>query len=90
MEILKDFLINKGYSKIKLKFTKTNHFEIKASINGVTGRFILDTGASNSCIDINLAKKFKLTLKDSDTKAAGAGNRSLGPLPETAWGRLRN
>jgi hypothetical protein len=42
-------------------------------LNGVKGRFILDTGASNSCIDINLAEKFKLEVKDSETKAAGAG-----------------
>ncbi|MFK5958711.1 MAG: retropepsin-like aspartic protease [Lutibacter sp.] len=51
----------------------TNHFELKATLNGVNGRFILDTGASNSCIDIQLADKFKLDVKDSETKAAGAG-----------------
>ena len=51
----------------------TNHFELKAKLNGIKGRFILDTGASNSCIDINLAEKFNLTVEDSETKAAGAG-----------------
>lgn len=66
-------LTRKGYVKIKLTKINTNHFEIKGKINGVKGRFILDTGASNSCVDINLAEKFKLDLKDSDTKAAGAG-----------------
>lgn len=70
---LNKILARKGYVKIKLKKINTNHFEIKGKINGVKGRFILDTGASNSCIDINLAEKFKLDLKDSDTKAAGAG-----------------
>ena len=66
-------LVRKGYVKVKLTKINTNHFEIKGRINGVKGRFILDTGASNSCVDINLAKKFKLDLIDSDTKAAGAG-----------------
>lgn len=66
-------LTRKGYIKIKLTKINTNHFEIKGKINGVKGRFILDTGASNSCVDINLSEKFKLALKDSDTKAAGAG-----------------
>ena len=66
-------LARKGYVKVKLTKINTNHFEIKGRINGVKGRFILDTGASNSCVDINLAKKFKLDLIDSDTKAAGAG-----------------
>jgi len=73
METLKDFLINKGYSEIKLKFTKTNHFEIKASINGVTGRFILDTGASGSCVGFEAIERFNLKVKDSEIKAVGAG-----------------
>lgn len=68
-----NILLRKGYAKIKLKKINTNHFEMKVKLNGVKGRFILDTGASNSCIDINLAEKFKLEVKDSDTKAAGAG-----------------
>ena len=73
METLKDFLKNKGYSKIKLKFTKTNHFEIKASINDVKGRFILDTGASNSCVGFEAIERFNLKVKDSEIKAVGAG-----------------
>lgn len=68
-----NILLRKGYTKIKLKKINTNHFEVKAKLNNVKGRFILDTGASNSCVDINLAEKFKLEVKDSDTKAAGAG-----------------
>ena len=70
---LKDFLFDKGYTKVKLKLTKTNHFELKASINGIKGRFILDTGASNSCVDFEYADMFGLEVEDSDVKAAGAG-----------------
>ena len=73
METLKDFLLNKGYSKVKLKLTKTNHFEIKASINGVKGRFILDTGASSSCVGFEAIERFNLKVKDSEIKAVGAG-----------------
>lgn len=73
METLQDFLLDKGYSKIKLKFTKTNHFEIKAEINGVKGRFILDTGASSSCVGFEAIERFNLKVKDSDIKAVGAG-----------------
>ena len=47
---LQQFLLNKDYIKVKLKLAKTNHFEIKATINGVKGLFILDTGASSSCV----------------------------------------
>jgi len=73
MEGLKDFLINKGYTKVKLHLTKTNHFEIKVTLNGVKGLFILDTGASNSCVGFEAVEIFKLKAKDSEVKAAGAG-----------------
>jgi len=70
---LHNILLRKRYVKIKLKKINTNHFELKAKVNGVSGKFILDTGASNSCIDVKLAEKFDLQVEDSDTKAAGAG-----------------
>lgn len=73
MTQLKDFLLERGYTKIKLTLTKTNHFEIKATINGVKGLFILDTGASSSCVGFEAIEVFKLKAKDSDVKAAGAG-----------------
>lgn len=70
---LHNILLRKGYVEIKLKKINTNHFELKAKVNDVSGKFILDTGASNSCIDVNLAEKFNLQVEDSETKAAGAG-----------------
>lgn len=66
-------LAKRGFVKIKLKKINTNHFQLKAKINGVKGKFILDTGASNTCIDLGLAEKFKLNVENSTTKAAGAG-----------------
>jgi len=74
---LKDFLSKKGYIRIKLKLIKTNHFEVKASINGHKGRFILDTGASSSCIDFEAITPFKLKVEDSEIKAAGAGATNM-------------
>lgn len=74
---LQEFLLSKGYKKIKLKLTKTNHFEIKASINNVKGLFILDTGASSSCIGFDSKDLFNLKVKDSSIKAAGAGTTDM-------------
>jgi hypothetical protein len=74
---LKNILKRKGYISIKLKRTITNHFEVKAVINGVKGRFILDTGASNSCVDFNDALRFKLNVEDSKTLASGAGATNM-------------
>ncbi|MFS4484233.1 TIGR02281 family clan AA aspartic protease [Hyunsoonleella sp. 2307UL5-6] len=70
---LQSFLLNKGYTKIKLKLTKTNHFEMKATINGIKGHFILDTGASSSCVGFEAIETFNLKVKDSKILAAGAG-----------------
>lgn len=71
--MLQEFLLKKGYIKIKLHLTKTNHFEIKVTINGKKGLFILDTGASNSCVGFEAVERFQLKTEDSKIKAAGAG-----------------
>lgn len=73
MDTLHSFLTKKGYTRKKLHLTKTNHFEVIAKINGVKGLFILDTGASNSCVGFETIEQFKLKTKDSEIKAAGAG-----------------
>ena len=70
---LGDYLTERGYKKIKLRLTRTNHFEITATINGVKGRFILDTGASSSCVGFDESEQFNLVTKESDIMAAGAG-----------------
>ena len=73
METLQEFLLVKQYTKVKLKLAKTNHFEVKATINGVKGLFILDTGASSSCVGFEALETFNLKAEDSKVKAAGAG-----------------
>lgn len=73
MQSLSEFLLEKGYIKIKLKLAKTDHFELKAIINDVKGHFILDTGASSSCLGLNAIERFNLFAEESVIKAAGAG-----------------
>jgi len=76
-ETLQEFLLKKGYTKVKLHLTKTNHFEIKATINGQKGLFILDTGASSSCVGFEGIETFHLKAKASSIKAAGAGSANM-------------
>ena len=71
---LNKFLKKSGYSAIKLIFLETKHYLIEAKINEVSGRFILDTGASNSCICISLEDKFKVLSKESKEKASSANS----------------
>jgi len=73
MTELADILKADNYKKIKFQITKTNHLVIKATINDVAGNFILDTGASSSCVDFDQVVFFNLKAKHSKTKAAGAG-----------------
>ena len=77
MEDLYDSLKAKGYTRIKFKLSKTQHLLIKGRINGIDGNFILDTGASNSCVDFSGVARFELHATDSDTKAAGAGGTGM-------------
>lgn len=73
MEKLPDFLKKNNYHKIRFRFTKTQHLLIKGKINGISGNFILDTGASNSCVGFEGVSFFELMAKNSKTKASGAG-----------------
>jgi len=82
MENLYDTLREKGYKKIKFRISKTQHLLIKAKINGISGNFILDTGASNSCVGFDGIEHFGLAANDSETLAAGAGG--IGMLTQTS------
>lgn len=74
MTSLDTFLAAKGFKKTKLQKSKVGHFELTARLNGVSGRFILDTGASHTVIEQGFVKKFKLKLhKKVHKSAAGLG-----------------
>ncbi|WP_188457247.1 retropepsin-like aspartic protease [Psychroflexus planctonicus] len=77
MSSLKQFLLQKKYSLIKLTTTATEHLQLTCTINNVSGDFILDTGASNSCVDFKYADYFKLLTEDSKVRAAGAGATNM-------------
>jgi hypothetical protein len=69
---LNKFLTNKGYCSTNLFFLKTKHYLIEAKINGINGKFILDSGASNSCVCNTRENKFKLESKKSTISASSA------------------
>ena len=71
------FLKNEGYVSVGLIKTDTNHYQIKSKINNINGLFILDTGASNTCVDLNLFKRFNLVFEDSEIKASSATDLML-------------
>lgn len=58
---LRKSLKNRGYQVHTIRLSKkSGHIVTKASINGEIGRFIIDTGASATCINQDLVDKFQL------------------------------
>lgn len=73
MASLKKFMSSRGFDALKMQTTSTDHLAIDAVLNTVAGRFIVDTGASNTCLDLGRAGAFGLTTEPSEILAAGAG-----------------
>ena len=59
---------------ISFLLTRSNHILIECEINYVSGVFIVDTGASNSCIDYLSASKFNVEFEKSNETASSATN----------------
>ena len=73
MTPLRSFLEKNNYYRIPLKKLATGHYKLTAKINGTPGDFILDTGASTSCVGFVNSDHFFLISEESEVKAAGAG-----------------
>jgi len=61
-------------TSIKCFVLKTNHITCKIVINDIEGSFLIDSGASNSCINIESSEGFKLVKYKKSYSASGAGN----------------
>ena len=74
MKELPEFLKSRKYKKIQFKILKTQHLLVKVKVNGIAGNFILDTGASNTCIGLENIEKYRLEVKDYTSLAASASS----------------
>jgi len=70
---LRKFLALDGFERIPLKKLNTGHYKLSLKINNKKGDFILDTGASTSCVGFESISRFTLHTEKSEIKAAGAG-----------------
>lgn len=77
MRTLYQLLRSKGYTRVRLQTLPTNHYVVVANLNGVEGRFILDTGASTTCVSAELTADFHLNAKPSEEKASSASANEL-------------
>lgn len=70
---LRNLLESQSFCRVPLNMLATGHYVFSAKINRVSGNFILDTGASTSCVGFNFSSHFLLKSEASIIKAAGAG-----------------
>lgn len=82
-----------GFTAIPLREVMTGHHLVEATINGTSGRFILDTGANATVVDQDYAVRFGITGRSTGFGGAmgvGGGQSAsqvaidsfrLGPVP---------
>lgn len=63
--------------KIPLRFSKSQHLLGAFELNGIPATFLIDTGASNSCIDQTKASFFELIPEGEELPLTGAGSEKL-------------
>ena len=66
------FLAPQGYTALTLRHNTGPHLEVAARINGVTGRFLVDTGAQITVVDTLSLKKFHLSPVKTHVRVIGA------------------
>lgn len=63
--------------EIPLRFSGSQHLLGDFELNGHPAIFLIDTGASNSCMDAQLALRFNLDPEGEPLPMTGAGNEKL-------------
>ena len=71
------FIDADDFIKIPLDKMPTGHRYFQLTINDVVGTFLLDTGASKSCIGFEESARFDVAIKKDSLEAAGAGAEKL-------------
>ena len=69
-----DILANEGFTALLLRRGSDDQFELagRVAVNGIPGRFLVDTGARVSVIDRRSLKRFKLTSERTTARISGA------------------
>ena len=61
-----------NYQSKKFEILKSGHLVTNSLVNGVSAKLIIDTGASNSCIDSNSVEKFSVQIENYEDQASSA------------------
>lgn len=74
---LKDVLNKNQFVKIKLYKIKTQHLICFGSINDIKAIFLIDTGASNSCLSLENKNLYNLKTQGEKFEASGASDKKM-------------
>lgn len=67
--------------RIPLEITPTGHLATTAVINGVEAKFVVDTGATGSVIDVHQLATFGVDKPDSSIDGVAVGDEESGIIP---------
>lgn len=68
-------LLANGYRPVVLTKLRTGHETVQVTLNGVTGTFVLDSGAGGSVVHLASRDKFGLPEQGNSVGGTGAGGR---------------
>ena len=66
--------------KILLEITASKHLVWNLKINYKRARFLVDTGASNSCFDILKKNKYNIQSKGKEVELTSAAEKKMGAI----------
>ena len=66
--------------KISLEFTESKHIVCNLKLNNIDARFLVDTGASNSCFDVLKKEKYNIRSKGKEIELTSAAERKMGAI----------
>jgi len=83
---LASVLVAEGYGHVPMTRYGNDHLAIEATLNGVTGTFLIDTGAGRTVVDRARQSRFADgrqvdAAADEQATGAGAGNLAVATLP---------
>ena len=67
----------KNYTEIPILLNAIGHLEVEVTIDGIKTGFLIDTGASNTVIDIGFAKHNLMEFSSMNEKGGGVGTSQM-------------
>ena len=74
---LSTLLRRKGYARVPLTKVSSGHYICRVTLNGISGVFIVDSGASHTCVALEKDNHFLLASTKAEKQAASASSADM-------------